>query len=101
MLLQVEYVFMEKQQENAYKEAIVEYRAILQARIAKCSKGQASMAFDLSNKRMELEPNLITLIVMLQTCYASMTLCHLPRCSTPHTEMLMVVTFMAGWGRVS
>lgn len=37
MLLQVEYVVMEKQQENAYNEAIEEYRAISQARMAKCS----------------------------------------------------------------
>ncbi|MED6151541.1 Protein CHROMATIN REMODELING 19 [Stylosanthes scabra] len=35
---QVEYVVMEKQQENAYKEAIEEYRAVSQARIAKCSE---------------------------------------------------------------
>ncbi|XP_027360408.1 protein CHROMATIN REMODELING 19 isoform X1 [Abrus precatorius] len=34
---QVEYVVMEKQQENAYKEAIEEYRAVSQARLAKCS----------------------------------------------------------------
>ncbi|KAI4357323.1 hypothetical protein L6164_001279 [Bauhinia variegata] len=34
----VEYVVMEKQQEYAYKEAIEEYRAISQARIAKCSE---------------------------------------------------------------
>ncbi|XLT41726.1 hypothetical protein HN873_073018 [Arachis hypogaea] len=34
----VEYVVMEKQQENAYKEAIEEYRAVSQARIAKCSE---------------------------------------------------------------
>lgn len=38
MLLQVECVVMEKQQENAYKEAIEEYRAVSQARIAKCSE---------------------------------------------------------------
>ncbi|XP_028221260.1 protein CHROMATIN REMODELING 19-like isoform X2 [Glycine soja] len=34
---QVEYVIMEKQQETAYKEAIEEYRAVSQARMAKCS----------------------------------------------------------------
>ncbi|KAL4278766.1 hypothetical protein GQ457_03G010830 [Hibiscus cannabinus] len=39
----VEYVIMEKQQENAYKEAIEEYRAISRARIAKLS------ASDLNN----------------------------------------------------
>ncbi|KAK4261645.1 hypothetical protein QN277_004610 [Acacia crassicarpa] len=33
----VEYVVMEVQQENAYKEAIEEYRAISQTRMAKCS----------------------------------------------------------------
>ncbi|XP_028794372.1 protein CHROMATIN REMODELING 19 [Neltuma alba] len=33
----VEYVVMEVQQENSYKEAIQEYRAISQARMAKCS----------------------------------------------------------------
>lgn len=38
MLPQVEYVVMEKQQENAYKEAIEEYRAVSQARLAKCSE---------------------------------------------------------------
>lgn len=37
MISQVEYVSMEKQQENAYKEAIEEYRTYSQARIAKCS----------------------------------------------------------------
>ncbi|KAK8627644.1 hypothetical protein V6N13_135251 [Hibiscus sabdariffa] len=39
----VEYVIMEKQQENAYREAIEEYRAISRARIAKLS------ASDLNN----------------------------------------------------
>ncbi|GMJ13367.1 CHROMATIN REMODELING 19 [Hibiscus trionum] len=34
----VEYVIMEKQQENAYREAIEEYRAISRARIAKLSE---------------------------------------------------------------
>lgn len=37
MLLQVQYVIMEKQQEHAYKEAIEEYRAVSQARLTKCS----------------------------------------------------------------
>ncbi|PPD99415.1 hypothetical protein GOBAR_DD03557 [Gossypium barbadense] len=35
---QVEYVIMEKHQENAYREAIEEYRTISQARIAKLSE---------------------------------------------------------------
>ncbi|GLT96791.1 hypothetical protein SLE2022_143900 [Rubroshorea leprosula] len=35
---QVEYVIMEKQQDDAYREAIEEYRAASQARIAKLSK---------------------------------------------------------------
>ncbi|KAL2347914.1 hypothetical protein Fmac_001914 [Flemingia macrophylla] len=35
---QVEYVIMERQQETAYKEAIEEYRAVSQARMAKCSE---------------------------------------------------------------
>lgn len=35
--MQVEYVYMEEQQENAYKEAIEEYRAASHARIAKLS----------------------------------------------------------------
>ncbi|KAE8705433.1 Protein CHROMATIN REMODELING 19 [Hibiscus syriacus] len=35
---QVEYVIMEKQQENAYREAIEEYRTISRARIAKLSE---------------------------------------------------------------
>ncbi|XP_014520987.1 protein CHROMATIN REMODELING 19 [Vigna radiata var. radiata] len=35
---QVEYVIMERQQESAYKEAIEEYRAVSQARMAKCSE---------------------------------------------------------------
>lgn len=38
LLLQVEYVIMERQQESAYKEAIEEYRAVSQARMAKCSE---------------------------------------------------------------
>lgn len=36
-MLQVEYVYMEKKQEDAYKEAIEEYRAASRARIAKIS----------------------------------------------------------------
>ncbi|KAF7809564.1 protein CHROMATIN REMODELING 19 [Senna tora] len=43
----VEYVVMEMQQEHAYKEAIEEYRAISQARMAKCSN---------SNNVLELLP---------------------------------------------
>ncbi|ESW25110.1 hypothetical protein PHAVU_003G008000 [Phaseolus vulgaris] len=35
---QVEYVIMERQQESAYKDAIEEYRAVSQARMAKCSE---------------------------------------------------------------
>lgn len=42
MLLQVEYVHMEKQQEDAYKEAIEEYRAASLARIAKSSNVNSS-----------------------------------------------------------
>ncbi|KAJ4973409.1 hypothetical protein NE237_006583 [Protea cynaroides] len=38
----VEYVFMDKQQEDAYKEAIEEYRAVSQARIAKSSDANAN-----------------------------------------------------------
>lgn len=40
--LQVEYVIMEKQQDNAYREAIEEYRAASRARIAKLSKANLS-----------------------------------------------------------
>ncbi|KAM1079740.1 hypothetical protein EV1_014348 [Malus domestica] len=37
-VLQVEYVIMDKEQDDAYKEAIQEYRAASQARIAKTSE---------------------------------------------------------------
>ena len=51
MLLQVEYVVMEKQQENAYKEAIEEYRAVSQARIAKCSELNSKAVLEVLPRR--------------------------------------------------
>ncbi|XP_019461602.1 PREDICTED: protein CHROMATIN REMODELING 19 [Lupinus angustifolius] len=48
---QVEYVVMEKQQEHAYKEAIEDYRAVSQARIAKCSDFKSKNVLEVLPKR--------------------------------------------------
>lgn len=40
--MQVEYVIMEKEQNDAYKEAIEEYRAASRARIAKTSQANTN-----------------------------------------------------------
>lgn len=51
MLLQVEYVVMEKQQEHAYKEAIEEYRAVSQARISKSSELNSKSVLEVLPRR--------------------------------------------------
>ncbi|KAK7273635.1 hypothetical protein RIF29_14692 [Crotalaria pallida] len=48
---QVEYVVMEKQQESAYKEAIEGYRAVSQARLAKCSELNSKNVFEALPRR--------------------------------------------------
>lgn len=50
-ILQVEYVVMERQQEDAYREAIEEYRAASQARIAKASDIQKTNIFGVLPQR--------------------------------------------------
>lgn len=42
---------MEKQQENAYKEAIEEYRAISQARMTKCSGSNSNNVIEILPRR--------------------------------------------------
>lgn len=49
--MQVEYVVMEKQQESAYKEAIEEYRAVSQARMAKCSELNSNNVLEVLPRR--------------------------------------------------
>ncbi|RXH76840.1 hypothetical protein DVH24_019728 [Malus domestica] len=48
-VLQVEYVIMDKEQDDAYKEAIQEYRAASQARIAKTSEVNSNSILKIAN----------------------------------------------------
>lgn len=49
--MQVEYVAMRKQQEEAYKEAIEDYRAASRARLEKASENQTSSIFGVLPRR--------------------------------------------------
>lgn len=50
-VLQVEYVVMENQQDDAYREAIEEYRSASQARVAKSSDTNLSNNFRVLPRR--------------------------------------------------
>lgn len=69
-VVQVEYVVMEKQQANAYSEAIEEYRAASRARIAKSSDTNPTNGFgmlprkQISNYFVQFRKVLISHVIM-------------------------------------